>query len=340
MATEQLANAAQSTLASNYTAGNTTLSLHTGDGSKFPSTGNFMVALNDPADFYLQCTSRSGDTLTVSSTGQEGTVAVNESSGTKVTLIQTAASIQRYTGQFCLTDLIANLPAAGVLGRHFYPQDSVYDVLRDNGSSWDYFFRGAKVTPPGGLSWSFNNQGSSTATQQTNGVLTLNSPSNGAADSIRSYEIAAPGTPWKRIFRFRPFIGAQNFNGAGLLLRESSSGKIIAYNFQYDDTGTLNSQRPLRWLRVSYYTNTTTFNATLFQTHAAIHQPEAMLRLGDDGTTITFEHSNDEGVTWFQDYSEARGAHFTTAPNKVGLAVNPNNASGSWANIVTLISVD
>ena len=86
-------NLASSTLASGYTAGNTTLTLQTGDGSKFSASGNFVVALGTAPDFFLLCTSRSGDTLTVGSSGVEGTAAVNESSGCVVTQVITSATL-------------------------------------------------------------------------------------------------------------------------------------------------------------------------------------------------------------------------------------------------------
>ena len=64
-------NLAQSTLASGYTAGDSSITVQSGDGAKFPTSGNFMLALNDPPDFFLRCTARSTDTLTVDTSGAE-----------------------------------------------------------------------------------------------------------------------------------------------------------------------------------------------------------------------------------------------------------------------------
>ena len=86
-------NLSQSTLASAYTAGNTSITLQTGDGAKFSSPGAgqaIMLALEDPPAFFLVCTGRSGDTLTVQTTGAEGTTAISESTGCKVTQVITA----------------------------------------------------------------------------------------------------------------------------------------------------------------------------------------------------------------------------------------------------------
>ncbi len=86
------ANNASSTLASGYTAGDSTISVQSGDGAKFPATGS-------PVAFYLKCTSRSTDTLTVSVTGQEGTSAANKASGTAVTHVITAAALTAIVAQ-------------------------------------------------------------------------------------------------------------------------------------------------------------------------------------------------------------------------------------------------
>jgi hypothetical protein len=81
---EQYATLAQGSLSVAYTAGNTTLTLQTGEGASFPSSGPFTVAVDSPTAFLLRCTSRSGDVLTVSATGQEGTTAANKSIGVPV----------------------------------------------------------------------------------------------------------------------------------------------------------------------------------------------------------------------------------------------------------------
>ncbi len=86
----QLVNNASSYLASAYTAGDTTITLHAGDGALFPATGDFILAIGDPVAFYLKCTSRSGDVLTVATTGQEGTVAANKGIGVAVNHVLTA----------------------------------------------------------------------------------------------------------------------------------------------------------------------------------------------------------------------------------------------------------
>lgn len=86
-------NLAQSSLAAGYTAGNTTLTVQTGDGSKF-DTAPFVVAIDNPPQFFLQVTNVSGDTLTVDTSGFDGSTAVSVSAATPVTEVISAGVLQ------------------------------------------------------------------------------------------------------------------------------------------------------------------------------------------------------------------------------------------------------
>ncbi len=114
------ANNASSTLASGYTAGDSTITLAGGGGAAFPATGDFMLAMANPVLFYLKCTSRSTDVLTVTTSGQEGTSASNLSTGAAVNQVITAGSLtaiiqENSTGTVTHTGgaLTANLPVIG-----------------------------------------------------------------------------------------------------------------------------------------------------------------------------------------------------------------------------------
>lgn len=83
-------NNAESALASAVTAADTTLTLVSGEGSKFPSS-NFNITIDDEI---LTCSSRSGDVLTVTR-AQEGTAAAVHAAGAIVSLNVTAAVIEQ-----------------------------------------------------------------------------------------------------------------------------------------------------------------------------------------------------------------------------------------------------
>lgn len=92
---EQLKNLAQSTLASDPGAGGTTWTVASGEGSKFPASGNFRVTCEDEI---VLCTARTGDDLTVTR-AQEGTSAVAHSAGTAVAHTLTKAGLDTYLGE-------------------------------------------------------------------------------------------------------------------------------------------------------------------------------------------------------------------------------------------------
>jgi len=86
-------NLAQSSLASGYTAGNSSITVQTGDGSKFdaPGAGNTIaLAIGNPPQFFLRATAVSSDTFTVDTGGFDGSTAVSVVSGTAVTQVITA----------------------------------------------------------------------------------------------------------------------------------------------------------------------------------------------------------------------------------------------------------
>jgi len=92
---EQFANNAASTLNGAINNSTTTIVVATGEGSRFPSVGNFRLLIGlDPftAEIVL-ATARSSDTITVVR-GQEGSTAQSWGNGTSVTHIMTKGAIE------------------------------------------------------------------------------------------------------------------------------------------------------------------------------------------------------------------------------------------------------
>lgn len=316
-----------STLSSGYTAGGTSLSIASSTG--LPASGTSFYLKVDSE--YFLCTSYTGGTLTVTG-AQAGSTAANHANGAGITGCWVLpAVLDGIRSDMHQEGPIASLPAASKLGNLYLPTDSVYEYLFDTGTAWDYHYRGLKVTPPVSGNFAWNNQGSSTATVQTNGAIILSSPSNGAANNIRIYEMAAPATPWTKTFRFTAAFTSQNFSTAGVSLRESATGKVIEFAFEMD--GSLN------FVKILNFTNVTTFSASA--TQAAFGSPaNACFKVGDDGTNLTYSFSHDNGVSFVQLAQTARGAFFTTAPDHVGVCLNPFCNSYSASVGLTLVSVD
>ena len=289
-----------------------------------PSELKFLNTSNVSYDFTTTCAmdvtaqwggAQSGESIT-------GTGVVAYVPGAPVT------SVNGQTGavQATATGAIASLPGAGSTGRVYFPTDSLYEILRDNGSGWDYFYRGQKVTPPNNASFATNNACTSMVTAQTNGVITIACPSNGGSDSLRSYEISAPSTPWTRTFRFNSYFPTDNGDGtsAGLILRESGTGKIMTYWFLQSAGGKLS---------VAEWTNTTTFSSTVnsFDPNAS-NNGSWCFQLSDAGGVagnLTFAFSADNCVSTITQATVARNAFFTTGPDKVGIVVNPKTRAAS-----------
>lgn len=219
---------------------------------------------------------------------------------------------------------IASLPAAGTNGHLYIPTDSYYSLLFDNGSAWKYFGPdNQEITPPSNGSFSWVNQGSASVSAQTNGAIVMTAPGQ-TGDNIRAYLLSAPGTPYAKTFRVKltQVSGANTFGGVGFY--ESSSGKFVFLAIVNGGLSVFN------------FTNSTTFSAVdkNLCTDAGTY---LILKLGDDGTNLTYSFSYD-GIN-FVSYSTTRTHFFTTAPDKLGLLLDPNNSS-TFSEILTLISVD
>ena len=192
---QQFANQAQTFLASAYTAGDPTISVVS--GAVFSPSGNFTIAMGNPVQFYLLCTGRSGNTLTVSATGQEGTAAANMAVGMTVTQVVTAASL---TGlRTDAVTLAANTTGYGTYanlasrtgmtaGSRYRCSDGPYEFIYD-GSVWvptAYGYILPAMPPLSGWSWLNQNVGGSVNTVSTsNGAITLTA--NGGGDGVASY---------------------------------------------------------------------------------------------------------------------------------------------------------
>lgn len=91
MAFLKVRNRAVSTLASGISDSDTSLTVATGEGSKFPASGDFHITIEDEI---LKCTARSGDVLTVTR-AQEGTSAAAHIAGKAIELRITAAVLDQ-----------------------------------------------------------------------------------------------------------------------------------------------------------------------------------------------------------------------------------------------------
>ena len=320
MAVEVYTNGVTTTL--NGSINNSVTSLVVTSATGFPTSGNFRIIVESEL---MIVTAVSGTTFTVTR-GAEGTTAASHASGVNITNILTAGAINGIIASLNNSGTLASIPSASKAGNLYFPTDANV-IARDNGSTWDYYGPTWKLIPPilGNFAWI--NQGGSTTTDATRGGLTIveNTATNG--ESVRLLKKAAPSTPYTITVAQIPTSNenSDNLNG-GIMLRESSSGKVIGY-CTVRRTST-HKAAIFKW------TNPTTFSSSPFEDNVGMNGPFMQwLRLTDDGTNRKFYTSND-GFNFSLHFSESRTTHMTA--DEVGIYLNAPSG-GNVANRLSSI---
>lgn len=152
MSEQQYSNLSSSTLASVYTAGDTTLTLQSGTGSLFPVTGDFTVAIDSPPSFFLYCTARATDVITVNSSASEGTSASNKPIGTPVTQVITAGVLNNIRNDMNKFGFDTSISSSGMhLGDRYDSIDQPYYYIYGT-SGWRQFTSGTGSSGTSGVS--------------------------------------------------------------------------------------------------------------------------------------------------------------------------------------------
>lgn len=197
------------------------------------------------------------------------------------------------------------------------------DATLTNAHVWPALYNHPDIPPtsPGTLddefdagtlagSWSWVNQGSVTASF-SNGYLQMAiAASNAGADNIAMIVKTAPSTPWEVTCKVYMVSYNQNWLGGGIILRESSTGKLIMFGPAFYSS---------RGLDVSTW-NSTGSNAS-DSTGGPLHYGAHYLRCRDNGTNLIFSWSPD-GISYSQYDSRSRTAFLASGPNQVGLGYN------------------
>jgi hypothetical protein len=267
----------------------TSLVVTSGHGARFPAPPfNVTIwpsaALPDPTNAEIvRVTAIATDTLTITR-AQEST-----SARTVVVGDLLAATIT----QKALDDLAALAGGGG-------------------GGSWLAPFT---VPTLGAFAWV--NQGTATGTAVGNRIV-LFAPAT-AGESIRLLKQALPAAPYTVTACLMPNIVNTNYHGAGIMLRESSTGKLLGICTSFNAS---NQLRGYRW------SNPTTFASQASNIDLPSCNP-IWLRVSRSGTTLTADMSVD-GYSWRTVLTEAITASFTTAPDEVGFF---GNCGGTTADV-------
>ncbi len=175
-------------------------------------------------------------------------------------------------------------------------------------------------------SWSWVNQGSAGITSSSLGQLLESNTSGGSSDNVIARVRTAPSTPYTitgciNLIMWQP----KDFQGVGLLFRESGSGKLATCGF--------GNVSPEVILRTQHYNSATSFNADIGSLVIGVFVRIIWVRLTDNGTNRIMEMSFN-GSKWYTLATEGR-TNFLTA-DQVGFFVETRGAT--IAPTVELIS--
>ena len=120
----------------------------------------------------------------------------------------------------------ASRPAAASAGRLFFPSDGI-GIDRDTGAAYNGYGPIYPTVDPNLKTWSWVNQDGASVSS-VNGGITLTSKTGGVGgtDSLACRVTAVPATPYTIIVGCLFGVPPVNYASAGILWRESGSGKL------------------------------------------------------------------------------------------------------------------
>lgn len=330
MADQKYTNLAQSILGANYTSGDSTLTVATGDGALFPSSGDFTIALDAPPAFFLKCTSRSGDVLTVTTSGQEGTATASKASGVRVSQVITAGVLDLIRSNMVTRDTYANLPSAGNkrAGDSFICTDAPYEFSH-NGSIWVPRIPGqGPVTIPDTSLFSWDNQGSVVSESSTHGFIHLVANNgDGATSVIRGRVATLSSTTFTYTVLMAPFMTGVNYNSCGIYLDDGTKKFYFCVRFE--------TVAGFSGLTYNPYNTYNGANRWDVNTWVDFCKP-VWMRIQQDGTNRFFQYSS-TGFTWYTLATHGQTTFLT--PSKVGYGARPQHASSPCEQSMLSLSI-
>ena len=313
MAFELYTNAATTTL--NGAIDSSTTTVVVTSATTFPASGLFTILIDSEL---FKVTAVSGNTFTVATRPQEGTAAASHSNGATVTHVISKRSLDQVRADDTQRGTAANRPSASQEGRLYLPSDSPVGY-RDTGAAWNAFGTVFPLTPPAFADFAWINQGSATEVDGNWGIYMTDT--NAGGDQIRILKKSVPATPYSVIVGCKPIF---SFNAsvpfAGLVLRESGSGKLVFFGSQWRVAGTVSGT----FMSIFNYTSPTAFSATVLFDFYAFLGDILWLKVTIDSTNRTYYLSSD-GFNYIQ-VSQVGATNFLTV-DEAGFCVNPASAT-------------
>lgn len=199
---------------------------------------------------------------------------------------------------------------AGNAGKLWLPTDGVVGG-RDNGTTWDGFGPVFALTDPLLQTFAWVNQGSATVDTSLGGVY-LEAPIS-SSSNWRIRKKAVPAAPYTLDIAFTVNGITGNYQGAGIVLRDSGTGKLQTFGVEYTSTVTN--------IAVQKWSSATTFSANYVDVQ---HNPAEgggvmFLRMVDDNTNRKSYFSRD-GLHFQLMHSVGRTDFLT--PDEIGFCAN------------------
>lgn len=186
----------------------------------------------------------------------------------------------------------------------------------------------ASVTKPLLTDLAWVNQGDATAANGAGGISQV-VPANAAAN-LRILKRAAPTAPYSVYLRYYPLANATNTLQFGLVLRNSTSGRLLYLSNFVTTVYTMNRG----WQR---YTSPTAFSATIDQDRQWV--PAVWMKIDVTATTAT-PWVGPDGWSWFTAGPAETLATFINAAggatDEIGFAAMPvNDDAGYQVSVLT-----
>jgi len=167
------------------------------------------------------------------------------------------------------------------------------------------------------------NGGVGTITNLSNGLgvrLASTIPSgNTNSLTYAAVAVSVGAAGWRTTIRMRRHVPLMDWLMAGIIMRDSVSGKSVTYALGSDANIGINRQQ---------FANDDTWNG-----YAGVERwylQDVWLRVLDD-LTNWYLYVSIDGNTWYQAYQETRNTYLGTVPTHVGIFLNPNCNGGTGA---------
>lgn len=166
----------------------------------------------------------------------------------------------------------------------------------------------------GAKPWTKQNWGTS-SDSVSGGQLTITTQGSATLQDPRiiTQSLSGAGSTWKFRVGFASLSTNANYNGLGIVARESSSGKLLCYGHVRDSNV---EELQVRRLTTSYTGWASNYNLVANSNPFYV----AELEIENDGTNLIFRRL--ESGVWFSRKTSLLTADFTTAPDEIGIWVN------------------